>query len=167
MSIIAIDPGPEKSAIVDYDPHRKLVLESRIENNETVLKWLRHPRNFKPCPLVIEMIGHYGMPVGKDIFQTCVWIGRFIEAWGPGWELLPRPQIKLHLCGTALAKDRNVRQALIDKFGGEKALKGSIKISVSQCEALGEFFRCGGDYQPAINLSTLRSLEKRGLISKG
>ena len=56
--------------------------------------------------LVIEMIASYGMPVGKEVFDTCVWIGRFIQQ-----------DEKMNICGSMKAKDSNIRQALIDRFG--------------------------------------------------
>jgi len=31
--------------------------------------------------LVIEMPEARGMPVGKDVFETIYWVGRFCEAW--------------------------------------------------------------------------------------
>lgn len=70
-------------------------------------------------PLVaIEMISCYGMPVGAEVFETCLWIGEFRAIMRPQpVTLCYRRDIKLHLCGTAKAKDSNVRQALIDRLG--------------------------------------------------
>jgi hypothetical protein len=31
--------------------------------------------------------------------------------------------VKMHLCGTTKAKDSNIRQAIVDKFGGIQATK--------------------------------------------
>lgn len=71
--------------------------------------------------LVIEQIAGMGMAVGAEVFETCFWSGRFIQAWpGTAWDRLKRLPIKIHLCGTAKAKDANVRQALIDRFGPGK-----------------------------------------------
>jgi hypothetical protein len=36
--------------------------------------------------------------------------------------LLPRRVVKLALCGDSRAKDANIRQALIDRFGGSAAV---------------------------------------------
>jgi len=57
------------------------------------------------------------MPVGADVFDTVFWSGRFVEAWGGDFAMVPRLDVKMHLCHTARAKDGNVRQALIDRFG--------------------------------------------------
>ncbi|MDB5975178.1 MAG: hypothetical protein JWR07_1938 [Nevskia sp.] len=75
--------------------------------------------------LAVEMIASYGMPVGREVFETCVWIGRFKQAWYSPDEvmLVYRKDVKLHLCGSPRAKDPNVRQALIDLYpatGGGK-----------------------------------------------
>jgi len=56
------------------------------------------------------------------VFETCVWIGRFIQAWGRG-EFVYRKEACVELCGSAKAKDPNIRQALIDRWkptGGGK-----------------------------------------------
>ena len=76
------------------------------------------------------MVASYGMPVGKDIFETVKWIGRFEEAAATIWEvktiLIYRKDVKSYLCGSMKAKDSNIRQALIDLLGKEKT-KGVSK----------------------------------------
>ena len=70
--------------------------------------------------LVIEMIANYGMAVGKTVFDTCVWIGRFIEIAEhrhTETEYIYRKDEKMNICHSMKAKDSNIRQALIDRFG--------------------------------------------------
>jgi len=127
VNILAMDPGSEESGWVEYDITRQTVERAAHSTNKELLQCLRLSLGFFPCVemLVIEMVSHYGtgMPVGASIFDTCVWIGRFIQAWGSRYALLKRQAIKAQLCGNARAKDANVRQALIDRFpptGGGK-----------------------------------------------
>src|SRR5689334_20143266 len=69
-------------------------------------------------PVAIEMIAAMGMAVGAEVFETCLWIGRFIELLGPARvTLIKRHEVKMHLCANSRAKDANIRQALIDRFG--------------------------------------------------
>lgn len=118
-SIVAIDPGPERSAFVEWDGED--IYNADILDNQKLLQllWLRAAK----APVVCEMIASYGMAVGASVFETCVWIGRFWEATegggGPNnlFHRIYRRDVKLHLCGSARAKDANVRQALIDRFG--------------------------------------------------
>ncbi len=88
--------------------------------NILMLETLANVRNPVASHLAIEMIASYGMPVGKEIFETCVWIGRFVQAWGGPFTQVYRRDVKLHLCGQPRAKDANIRAALIDKFGPGK-----------------------------------------------
>lgn len=124
--LLAIDPGDEQSAWVLWDDG---IRGHGTEANQRVLTLLRaDDPTFNPVDtLVIEMIASYGMPVGRSVFETCVWVGRFIEAWertGRIWRYAYRRQIKLDLCGHAGAKDSHVREALIDKFGGKATAIG-------------------------------------------
>ncbi|WP_395406268.1 hypothetical protein ACHMW6_06245 [Pseudoduganella sp. UC29_106] len=113
MSILALDPGPEQTGWCHFDGSR--VLASGVDKNNSVLGiLLRHEGEL----LAIEMIASYGMPVGREVFETCVWIGRFMQTWRQPdqVQLVYRKDVKMHLCGSNKAKDGNVRQALIDLF---------------------------------------------------
>lgn len=128
MRLIAIDPGPARSAIVQIGFDGS-IHSSATEVNSEVLKTLKL---FKPAKahLAIEMIACYGMAVGADVFQTCVWIGRFIQAYDPTEQLttlIPRPDVKMNVCGNRTAKDSNIRQACIDRYGGDRKALGAIK----------------------------------------
>ena len=124
MQILALDPGPVQTGWVQYDGTR--VIDSGVAANATVLRCLdqggimRWPNPSFPLgtTLAIEMIASYGMPVGREVFETCVWIGRFQQTWHDpeAVRLVYRKDVKLHLCGSPRAKDGNVRQALIDLF---------------------------------------------------
>jgi hypothetical protein len=123
MLILAIDPGTTESGWVMCDSAG--VLGSGVLPNLDLLDMIAATAPTSGKELAIEMIASYGMPVGREVFETCVWIGRFKQAWhSPDDVLLVyRRDVKLHLCGTSKAKDPNVRQALLDLFprtGGGK-----------------------------------------------
>lgn len=128
MSILAIDPGNVQSAYVIYEDGD--ICEHHICENAALLARVRgmvsersnYP--YKPEVMAIEMIACYGMAVGKTVFDTCVWIGRFIQAWEPlRSHKVYRLDCKMHLCHTPRAQDKNIRQAIIDRYpatGGGK-----------------------------------------------
>lgn len=113
MIVLAIDPGPKESAYVLYDG--KGIIASDYLLNEDMLSMfcLTPPEH---TDLVVEWIEGYGLAVGKETFETCYWVGRFIQANGNGHRI-GRKAIKSHLCNTTQAKDRDIRAALIDRFG--------------------------------------------------
>lgn len=126
MKILAIDPGPTESAFVELSGGA-IGGKTKIENS-ALLEVLRGIVRYET--VVIEMIASYGMAVGAEVFETCLWIGRFQEAaqWrGMDVERVYRKDIKLHLCGTYRAKDPNIRAALIDRYGGKDVAIGNKK----------------------------------------
>ena len=123
MNILAIDPGPTHSAWVLYDPVARAVLNHGKDRNDDVRRALYED----DTPLVIEGVASYGRPVGMETFNTCIWIGRFIEAIpDPGSaKLIYRRDVKRHLCGTEnKVNDAVIRQRLIDLWGGKAAAIG-------------------------------------------
>lgn len=122
MKILAIDPGNKESGWCIYDGHK--VLECGITENEN---FLNSHIYFEADLMAIEMVSSYGMPVGREVFETVLWIGKFIQDWiiktGKEPKLIYRKDIKMHFCESMRAKDANIRQALIDLFpatGGGK-----------------------------------------------
>lgn len=125
MKILAIDPGTEQSGYVRYEDGR--IVESGVVPNDEALKLIGQRAYFadEGDVLAIEMIASYGMAVGKEVFATCVWVGRFQQVWADpdSVRLVFRKDVKMHLCGTPRAKDANIRQALIDLIGPQGTKK--------------------------------------------
>ena len=118
MTILALDPGPTDSAFVLWDGAR--VIEAAHWPNADIRQVLiGREYDLAAC----EMIASYGMAVGKSVFETCVWIGRFVEVARVEPRLVYRRDAKLHLCHSPRAKDANVRQALIDRLGPQGTKK--------------------------------------------
>ena len=117
VSILAIDPGNTESAFALIDAEtRKPIRVDKIPNGKLRAGLMTDLDGIDV--VAIEMIASYGMPVGREVFETCVWIGRFYER-SPARadvELVYRRDVKLHHCGSAKAKDANITQALIDRF---------------------------------------------------
>lgn len=127
MRLLAIDPGPVESAYVLYDTERGMPLKFAKVENEHLLRMLDGAAYDE---LAVEMVASYGMAVGAEVFETCVWAGRFIERcrW-PSFLRVYRRDVKSHLCGSQRANDSNIRQALIDRYGPGKAKAVGLKAS--------------------------------------
>jgi hypothetical protein len=130
MNILAIDPGPEKSAwvyLVDGIP-----VQSAWEDNGRVNVMIAGECMTASGPehLVIEKVMNYGMPSGESVFETVFWTGRFIQSWGSPTAIMlkllgqkrhtssriPRLDVKVALCHDAKAKKGNVNQAIKDHY---------------------------------------------------
>jgi len=109
---VGIDPGPRESAVVVWHGERVL-LAVDVENQfvrGTVVDWWE-----RGATVACEWIECYGMAVGREVFETVFAVGTFAAAVDV--RLIPRRDVKLHLCQSPRAKDPNIRQALIDRFG--------------------------------------------------
>jgi hypothetical protein len=114
VRILALDPGTRETGWVEFDAGR--VADSGVADNYDVLRWVRAST---ADVLAIEWIESYGMPVGREVFETVRWTGRFAQAWREPDAVVwvPRRDVKLHLCGSPRAKDANIRQALLNLLG--------------------------------------------------
>ena len=134
-SVLAVDPGTTVSAWVHY-----LLDEDRVtgfatcDNGELLdlfKAWsLSATRTVKfgeksSCVLVVEEVTSYGKPVGASTFSTCLWTGRFIQAWGGSFVLYPRRRVKKVLLGKDKGGDPQVREAVLSWFGGKALAVGS------------------------------------------
>ncbi len=79
--IVAIDPGPTKSAWVVIDDLLKPIKWgwdlNHLVQDEVDRRAIEHTFGGDRDELVIEDITSYGMPVGRDVFETAKWSGRF------------------------------------------------------------------------------------------
>lgn len=119
MKIMAIDPGNIESAYCTmFEDYRPLNFE-KIDNLH--LAELLESRYFASVDrFVIERVACYGMPVGREVFNTCEWIGRFtqiiLSQYGRMPHYILRMDEKMEICHDVRAGDSNIRRALIDRF---------------------------------------------------
>jgi hypothetical protein len=115
--ITALDPGTTHTGMVVLSSAGDVV-GSDVLKNEALVHWLADARPDPDMLLAIEWVSSYGMAVGREVFETCRWVGRFQQAWHfpEAVVLITRAEVKLALCRTTRAKDPNIRQALIDLY---------------------------------------------------
>lgn len=142
MKILAIDPGNEESGYVIMDSKTyKPIKFGKEENYHVITLMGKEMFDF----VVVEMVASYGMPVGKEVFETCTWIGTFETFAKRPHKRIYRKDVKMNLCGTTQAKDSNIIQALKDRFGDKGTKKNpgwfyGFKADIWQAYALGVTF---------------------------
>lgn len=124
QQVLAIDPGTTESAWCHYDGSRPFDF-AKAANHELLvhLGFLEQDHTV----LAIEYMEPRGMPMSQEEMDTQFWAGRFVQAAAVHWHPVKRLEVKMHLCGNPRAKDSNIRQALIDLFGGESLAIGGKK----------------------------------------
>ena len=126
--ILAIDPGNiESGYVLTYDD--LVVINKGKEKNENIIEMIKEViKGLEIEDVAIEMVASYGMPVGAEVFETCVWIGKFAQCCEENLGIEPkfiyRKDEKMNLCNSMKAKDSNIVQALIDRFAPNTPNKG-------------------------------------------
>lgn len=123
MIVFAIDPGNEESAWCVMNDQYQLLDFNKQPNKDVMSNLLYLLKDHSTSVslvdnVVIERVASYGMPVGREVFETCEWIGRFAqeaEKEVPVQYIYRRDE-KLYLCFDSKAKDANIRAALIERF---------------------------------------------------
>lgn len=144
VTVLAVDPGNIDSAYVRLSGQGRILSFGKVPNDE-MLRIFARPVDLR----VSEMICSYGMPVGRSVFDTCVFIGRLIERSPGPVTLMPRLECKLAVCKSPKANDSSIRAALLDLYGpqGNKKAPGptfGISGDVWAALAVGTTFLMGG-----------------------
>lgn len=124
--IIAIDPGNRQSAYCVIDCNTLRPLEFGKVDNEELRNKLVFANEQDWQWAAIEMVASYGMPVGREVFDTVLWIGRFYQTLNAccSVRLLCRIEEKRHICHNTRANDAAIRRALIDRFADHDLKNG-------------------------------------------
>jgi hypothetical protein len=124
-ALLCIDPGPVTSGLVELDttrfPPRIVRGVAKCPNADVLAAIWEHSAD-----VVIERFACMGMAVGEETLEAVHWGGRFhqeADAWHYPVHRIKRHEVKMALCGNTRAKDANIRQAIIDIYGGLTATK--------------------------------------------
>ena len=161
MKILGIDPGTTESGWVIYDTENHSIIDKGIWNNEKVLDAISA---FYFDVLSIEMVASYGMPVGKETFETVYWIGRFAQLSESINRYVRRyykkTDINPSICFNANVKDAMIRRALLDMF---PKTGGGKEPSIGTKKQPGPLYGINSHMFPALAVALTHAL-KNGLI---
>jgi len=121
--VLSIDPGNIESGWCLINDDYTVVEKGKDENIVLAKNIYNLYYKYNPDHIVVEMVASYGMAVGQTVFDTCVWIGRYLQQadeMGVPSSRMYRKDIKMNICGQVRAKDSNIRQALVDRFSYER-----------------------------------------------
>jgi len=121
MRIMGVDPGTTETGYVVIDEGYAILEAGKIPNEELIAII----KNDLPSPdyVALESIGSYGMAVGREVFQTCFFIGEVIRTCkdsGTPFTLYARQEYTRRICGVGKINDAVLRQALLLRFGGDR-----------------------------------------------
>ncbi len=118
--LLAIDPGTNFSGYVtvEIETYRPIVFDKIYNEALSTLIYKKFLAEEKINKAVIEMPQFFGanMTAGGTVFETCVWVGRYMEALQPFAKRMYRAAIKNIVTGTPRSTDAQVRRVLIDRF---------------------------------------------------
>jgi len=131
--ILAIDPGNIESAYVLWDGE-KMLDKNYLPNKECLSKFEQQRFQNIDC-VVIEMVSSYGMPIGQNTIDTCVWIGIFKQFFhNKEVHLRFRQTVKMHHCHALNGvNDGAINNVLKGKYGDDKTQKRPNEVIWNDC----------------------------------
>jgi hypothetical protein len=139
-SIFAVDAGSEKSAFVIFNPLTQCIESMGIEANADLLRTLVAPMHVSV--FAFEKLTPYGFPVGKEVFETIEWNGRFRQAAERhNVTVFPvtRKACVVHHTRRSTGGDKEIRASMIARFPNE------------------DIARCGSDIRSALAIAAYAS----------
>lgn len=134
---IGIDTGEKKTAFAVYSPKKQKIIDKDIVNNDLVFEAIK---KHKENSLVgIELIECFGFVVGRSVFETAVWTGRFLQFFvseNINYIRVYRRDYKLHFCNSLKARDSNVKANLETIFRNKKNFFDGVKKDIWQALAI-------------------------------
>src|SRR4030065_222075 len=120
MIIMGIDPGPKESGVCIFDFAVNKVVYASVLNNLILLEEIDAIEEANMVDTtVIERVSCMGMAVGEEVFETVFFTGRIFELSTRNTTRIKRTDVKMNICNSMRAKDANINQALVDRFGGK------------------------------------------------
>lgn len=133
--VCGIDPGNKMTAYALYDKgsaQRPFPLFGKIPNDE-IFDVVQSISCSSGDSVIygIEFPQPRGQLASRELFATVFWVGRLYSYMTEVVRIdrdriifVDRKDVKMHLCESSRANDSQIRQSLIDKFGGAEAIRG-------------------------------------------
>ena len=129
--VVAIDPGTKESGYCHLIGGG--IAACGTLSNDILLDWLTND-HFGDVAVVFEKVTSYGKVIGASTLETVFWTGRMFQAAKrPEYfhrvvSRISRLDVKMHMCRSAKAGDKDIRKALIARYGakGTKAHPGPL-----------------------------------------
>lgn len=139
VSVLAIDPGPLTCGVVILDRVEGSVPRIRYAAaevpTESVMARIEEAVAAYGMPVAIEHLSCYGVDFSAVLRDTALVSGEFrlrCRQLGKEATFITRPDVKIHITQSRKTKDKDIRDALIEKWGGETAAMGYQKIPGSK-----------------------------------
>lgn len=118
MITLGLDPGTTMTGYALVDSGYGVLDAGKIDSG--IVDHLI--RMHHPSVVSCESIQAYGVSVGREVFETCFWIGEYRQVCKQcdiPFFLYPRPEYARAIAGVQRVTDSVLRQALLLRFGSD------------------------------------------------